>query len=1096
MCYIVNTMMELILGPAGTGKTAALYSRISALAAKGETDLVLLVPEQFSHEAERELCAAVGPGLSLHAEVMSFSSLARKVLEKSGTLPAVMDEGGRLLCMILAADELKLSYFQHCRRHPAQLLSILQCLDELRAAGVTPERMLSVPVPEGALKEKLGELACLAERFYSLEEKSALDPARPVELLAEHVEGGARPASRVFIDGFTDFTEREWRVLRALMAADIPLTLCLTLPEGKQREVFALPAQTAERFRREAKKHNITPLETVFSGETGEPAKPLAVYRDRLFSFESGEVPSCEGEIKLITAADRAEECELAAAEMRRLAANGCRWRDMAVAVRGFEDYRTVLTDVCESCGVPVFAAGRANILQKNLPTFVFTALETVLQNYPHESMFTCLKTGLAGFAPEELDEIENYVLLWNLRGQKKWTAEWTMHPEGYGSKFSGADRERLEKLNEQRRRIAALFGGLEKKLNKAATAAAQAEALAQWMTEISLPERLQRRAEELAERYPETAAETEKLWAVLCAALEQYAAIMGDSAAKTQEFAVFFSYMLSRYSVGLIPVSLDRVQVGEMNAMRRRHIRHLFVLGSEDSRIPAVSEAGDLFTEAEREYLERAGLLAENTRDAVARELNLLYNCAALPSESLWLSRPRQDAEGKETRPSVLTKRAMALFSLREEAGDIYAARAQSPYGIRTLARMAETSGGNELCAAAARVLALPPALLEERLRNSRRTLSPASVTALYGRNPDMSASRAEKFNDCRFAYFMRYGLRARERREDAFDMREYGSFLHFVVEYVARRVAEQGGFRSVERERMDALTTEAIEAYRQGNEEDMRGLSPRKRYLFERMEPDVRIICRGLWEEMQCSEFEPLALELDLSALREDMREQLRGRVDRVDGWVKEDTLYLRITDYKTGKKKFSLSEVCHGMDWQMLLYLFAFTEGGAERFDVEKIKPAGVVYAPLRHEVINENKRPSAEEVQKKRRGETVRSGLLLADKDVIEAMERGEVKRFLPVKYNKDGQLTGGTLATAERFDALDSYIKCLLADLREALRSGGVEANPRYKSETDNSCARCEYREACHFDEKYDQRRIMVKYSDEEAWKLIEEAEHE
>ena len=1083
--------MELILGPAGTGKTAELYKQISARAANGESGLVLLVPEQFSHEAERELCAAVGPTLSLHAEVMSFSSLARQALEKSGSMPAIMDEGGRLLCMILAADELKLSYFQHCRRHPAQLLSILRCLDELRAAGVTPEKMLSADVAQSALRKKLEELALLAERFYSLEEKSALDPARPIELLAERIEGGMKPASRVFIDGFADFSEREWRVLRALMAADIPLTLCLTVPEGTQKDVFALPDRTAKRFCREAEslKHELR--KTVFSGESRDAAKPLAVYRDRLFSFEREETPPCRDEIKLITASDRAEECELAAAEMRRLAMEGCRWRDMAVAVRGFEDYRLLLADACESCGVPVFAAGRADILQKNLPTFVFTAIETVLQGYPYESMFTCLKTGLAGFAPEELDEIENYALLWSLRGRRKWAEEWTMHPEGYGQKFSDADRARLERLNEQRRRIAELFGSLEKRLNKAATAAAQARALAEWMTEISLPERLQRRAELLAKRDPAAAAETEKLWSVLCAALEQYAAVMGDNAAQAQEFAVFFSHMLSRYSVGLIPVSLDRVQVGEMNAMRRRHIRHLFILGSEDSRVPAVGEAADLFTETERIYLDKIGLLPHAAGDTAARELNLLYNCVALPSESLWLSRPLLDAEGKQTRPSVLTGRAMALFHLREEPGDIYAARAQSPGGIRTLARMAERPGANGLCAAATRVLALPPVRPEERLQNSRRALAPASVTALYGPNPGLSATRAEEFNTCRFAYFMRYGLRARERREDTFDNREFGSFLHFVVEYIVRRVTAEGGFRAVERERVEALTAEAVETYCLRNAEDLRGLSPRKRYLFERAARDARIICRALWDEMQHSQFEPLAQELDLSALSDGSLEKLRGRVDRVDGWQKDGTLYLRVTDYKTGKKKFSLSEVCHGLNLQMLLYLFALTNGGAERFGAEEIKPAGVVYAPLRYEVYPAKKRPTAEEAQKRRQDEIKRTGLLLAERAVLDAMESEAGRQFLPVKFNKAGEPENKNLATAERFDALEAYIKTLLSDLREALRSGGVEANPCYVSESDNSCVYCEYREACRFDEKYDKRRYPVNYSAEEAWEIIE-----
>ncbi|MFR6184375.1 MAG: PD-(D/E)XK nuclease family protein [Lawsonibacter sp.] len=54
--------------------------------------------------------------------------------------------------------------------------------------------------------------------------------------------------------------------------------------------------------------------------------------------------------------------------------------------------------------------------------------------------------------------------------------------------------------------------------------------------------------------------------------------------------------------------------------------------------------------------------------------------------------------------------------------------------------------------------------------------------------------------------------------------------------------------------------------------------------------------------------------------------------GFVDRVDGWVHDGRLYLRVVDYKTGKKSFDLTEVWNGLGLQMLLYLFALEDRGA--------------------------------------------------------------------------------------------------------------------------------------------------------------------
>ena len=72
-------MLRLITGRAGAGQTALVMDEIRRAALSGEGGRVLLVPEQYSHEAERELARVAGPGLPLFAEVLSFTGLARKL---------------------------------------------------------------------------------------------------------------------------------------------------------------------------------------------------------------------------------------------------------------------------------------------------------------------------------------------------------------------------------------------------------------------------------------------------------------------------------------------------------------------------------------------------------------------------------------------------------------------------------------------------------------------------------------------------------------------------------------------------------------------------------------------------------------------------------------------------------------------------------------------------------------------------------------------------------------------------------------------------------------------------------------------------------
>jgi len=63
--------------------------------------------------------------------------------------------------------------------------------------------------------------------------------------------------------------------------------------------------------------------------------------------------------------------------------------------------------------------------------------------------------------------------------------------------------------------------------------------------------------------------------------------------------------------------------------------------------------------------------------------------------------------------------------------------------------------------------------------------------------------------------------------------------------------------------------------------------------------------------------------------------VRLRLSGFVDRVDEWLHNGKRYLRVVDYKSGKKSFDLSDVRHGLNIQMLLYLFALEREGPALF-----------------------------------------------------------------------------------------------------------------------------------------------------------------
>ena len=134
----------------------------------------------------------------------------------------------------------------------------------------------------------------------------------------------------------------------------------------------------------------------------------------------------------------------------------------------------------------------------------------------------------------------------------------------------------------------------------------------------------------------------------------------------------------------------------------------------------------------------------------------------------------------------------------------------------------------------------------------------------------------------------------------------------------------------------------------------------SARFRYLFSRLRETALAIVENVLDELDNSDFRPLAFELGfggragalpaITVTAGDTTLSVTGKVDRGDGWLKNGKLYLRVVDYKTGKKAFDLADVRYGLGIQMLLYLFALRRYGGAYFGAE-VEPAGVLYLPAR-------------------------------------------------------------------------------------------------------------------------------------------------
>lgn len=1098
-------MLHLWIGRAGAGKTARVLETIK----KNRTrhGQILIVPEHVSHEAEVALCHALGDTASRNAEVLSLRNLSGRVLgEVGGLSDFTLDGGGKLLTMRMALQEVgsSLHVFNNPSRRAAFLEQLVALVDELYAYEIPPQELYAqvqdVPGQEG---DKLRDVALLYAAYDARLRSGGRDARSRVQKLRDALPQASYLRGKdVYFDGFSYFNKTEEGILLTALTQAESITVTL-LGDRSATEIFQNALRQRQRLVRMAQQTGCRCTMEFMEPAGNTPLAHLEKY------FFGAEAPTREGggdQVRLYEATTAYAEVEYVSAQIRQMLRGGYRCRDIAVTARDLTEYAPVLEHIFARDGIPVYMSRRSDILQKPPLLLVLGALDAVTGGFEYEDMFRYLKTGLAGIDRAECDKLENYVVLWEIRG-KMWLRDvpWTANPDGYGAEMTPERRERLEEINAIREKVRLPLLPLYENMKSPSAAADKAAALYRFARQAGVPQLLGQQVQALMQSgRVQTAEEYRQLWEIFCTVLDQFAEILGDTALTGEEFCRMLRLVLTQYSVGTIPATLDQVKVSEMTRADRRTVRALFLLGCNDHLLPRVDQAGGILDRRDRAFLREHDLpLADATFDELDQELQNIYSTLTRPTELLHVSYPTVSLDGSALRPAFVVERIRRLLP------DVALVREDGEYRLTVPATALEAAGRSPDSALAAYFRADPrtepvlEAIGRAKLLDRGR-LSPAAVRTLYGTQVQMSASRMDRMKSCHFGYFMEYGLRAKERKAAGFQAPEIGTFIHYLLENVLRAVRDRGGFDSVTQPELDALVQRYIREYADTRIDRYSEKSARFRYLFERLQRTACAIVNNVADEMRRSDFKLMEFELsfggreaDLPAVsveREDISLRLVGKVDRVDGWVKDGKLYLRVVDYKTGRKSFSLSDVQYGLGIQMLLYLFALEREGEKHFGMPVV-PSGVLYLPARDVIVSEKRDASPAKIESDIQKELRRSGLVLEDAQVLRAMEHDALEKpvYLPITLKRDGTITDG-VATAHELGRLGRYTEHLLEQIAGELSRGNVDADPAYRTPQDGACRWCAYASACYFHpgSGTDRRRILKKASPAEVWQNIDE----
>jgi len=1055
-----------------TGRNAVLR-QIAEDVRQKQGNRILMVPELISHDMERRLCSAAGDTASRYAEVLSFTRLARRVADGLGAAASsCLDNGGRVVAMASAARQLhsRLKAYAQVETRPEFLTGLVDAVDEFKRCCITAQDLKTAAErTEGGFAQKLEELALLLETYDSLCTRGKMDPRDQMTWLLEQLYDSDFAQNHTFyVDGFPDFTRQHLAILEYLIQTAPKVTVCMNCDRpGSTAVAFEKAGDTASQLIRCAERAGVQ----VSIQYLPAPVSPMTVLRQKLFQGAVTEEPTLRGHLRCSGSNSLYAECVAAACRVQDLVECGCRYRSIGVVCTDMAAYQHVLSMVFDRYGIPLYQSGTEDILQKTVITTVLSALDAALGGFERQDTLQYLKSVLSPVDMETCDELENYAVIWDIRGSR-WLQNWENHPEGLGADWTEEARQKLVMLNTARQYAIQPLMDLRQGFRSAVKLSQQIEAIYAFFERIELAKRLSELADSMDARGDNRSAQIlNQLWEILLTALEQLHAVLGDTAWDAETFVRLFTLLLSQYDVGTIPPVLDAVTAGPVSAMRCQEVEHLILLGAEEGALPGYCGSSGVLTDQERNALREMGVpLTGGGMEGLQAEFSEIYGVFCGARESVAISYCG-------SQPSFVYRRLCTMAGGGQEP-ELFAGGGDA---LDTAAFLVARNAKE--AAASLKLLDVYNRILQKK-NYDIGCVSQENIRKLYGRQLRLSASQADLQAECRMSYFLRYGLRAKERREATVDPAEFGTYVHAVLEHTAREVMHLGGFHQVPLDKTMEIAMDYSEKYtaeRFGQLE-----SERLTYLFKRNIQEVAMVVEELWQELHTSEFVPVGFEVAfgdgaqmdaVSITGAAMDAKLRGFVDRVDVWNNGATDYFRVVDYKTGRKDFDYCDVFNGIGLQMLLYLFALEDRGNALLG-ESAKPAGVQYFPARMPYLSSSGRLEPEEAEAKRGKELKRKGLILSDADVIAAMEPEGSPERLSCKQGKDGSLSGD-IADREQLALLKGFVMHTLRNLVNDIASGNVKPNPYSRGTSHNACTYCPYHSICHSQTVEDRRNYKT-----------------
>ncbi|APC47467.1 helicase-exonuclease AddAB subunit AddB [Virgibacillus halodenitrificans] len=1024
--------------------------------------------------------------------------------------------------------------FQKAMEKQGFLTQLEKMITEFKRYNISPEALQSQMKEiegyvhkesgEEALISKLDDLAYIYEKLMVALQDKYIDSEDQLQLLADKIsESSLLEDAEVYLDGFHRFTPNELVVVEALLKKCKSVTIALTVDglekEASELDLFYQTVKTYHQIQQIAIENQIPLEETVqLDPANGRFSnRPYFAHLEQYFDVRPA--PQFDGEtpIRIAEAVHPRAEVEGVAQEVIRLVREeNYRFRDLAVFIRQTDTYHDLIATIFEDYDIPVFIDEKRTMLNHSLIEFIRSVLDIVEGNWRYDAIFRVLKTGFIPVTDKEypltadaIDELENYVLEYGIRSRNRWLGdeEWVFQ------RFRGFDqatqtdteKEIQKRINRYRKQVVSALAPFDEDMRRVSTIRELCERTYLLLEELGVPNRLEQMRELFDERSEiEKGREQEQVWNAVIQLFDEMVEMAGEETMTLTTFRATLDAGFETLKFAHVPPSIDHVIVGTIDRSRISGIKCSFLLGVNEGVWPMKPSGDGMINEQERELLAGHGLrLAETSKRQLLDDWFYMYIAFTSAKDKLWVSYPLSDEEGKSKMPSQLIKRVEDLFPiccehlLLQDPDELVEADRfiTTPTKTRSAltAQLARNRKGypvkpiwwhvlNWYITHHERYSTTYNVLQSLFYENKPINLDTETVGKLYPKQVKASVSRLETYYRCSYQHFAKYSLGLDERKTYKLDAPDIGQLFHEALKTITEWVQKEGrNFAQLTKNDTEGYARKAVTNLAPILQHQILHSSNRYKYIQQKLQEVIARAAYILSEQARQSNFSPVGLELGFGTdqklppltlpLPNGYELMLRGRIDRIDQAINNESLFLRIIDYKSSSKGLNLLEVYYGLALQMLTYLDVVLTHSETWLGV-KATPAGVLYFHVHNPMISGDQKLPEDKIEEEIFKKYKMQGLLLSDEDIVKMMDNSlesGTSTIVPAGVKKNGGFySSSKIADEDTFTSLQTHIHQLMMQAGIDMTAGGVHLNP-YQHKQQIACTYCPFHAVCQFD---------------------------